>query len=136
MSVFERLKRAAGACPESFLVNATRSQALLTEVAQLGRYTPTNDGIVAFTQFPIHDVEEAQKQFAPNLTRDEFVRNLHVYATTLVGEGYSDGRHYRFYLHEDGWRVQIAEGSGVRTAAMDDAAFNAFLRERAVAHAA
>lgn len=136
MTVYERLRRAASACPDFYVVNATRGQALLAEVAELGRYTVTNDGVVAFTTFGRLEIDEARKRFAPNLSPDEFVQQLHAYATTLVGEGHENGRDFRFHLHENGWRVQEWEGGPVRTTHMDDTAFVAWLQRSRVAHAA
>ena len=136
MTVYDRLRRASSACPDFYVVNATRGQALLAEIAELGRYTVTNDGVVAFTPFGQSEIEEARRSFAPNLSSDEFVQQLHVYATTLVGEGRENGHAYRFHLHEDGWRVQEWEGGPVRTTRMDDASFVAWLQRGRVARAA
>lgn len=136
MSVYERLCRAARACPEFFFINATRGQALLTEIAELGRYTVANDGIIALTPFGQREVEDARRSFAPHLSADEFVQQLHLYATTLVGGGHANGRTYRFHLHEEGWRVQEWENGTLRTVYMEDAAFIAWLSRRGVAHAA
>lgn len=136
MSVYERLCRAAEACPEFFFINATRGQALLVEIAELGRYTVTNDGVIAFTPFGRMEVEGARRSFAPHLSTDEFVQRLHLYATTLVGEGHMNGRTYRFHLHEEGWRVQEWENGAARTVHMDDVSFIAWLKCRGVARAA
>jgi len=136
MTVYERLLQASDACPPFFVVNATRGQALLAEVAELGRYTVTSEGIVAFTAFGHADIEEARRSFAPHLSLDEFIQQLHIYATTLVGEGRENGRLYRFHLHEHGWWVQEWEGGPLHTTQMDDASFVAWLQKRGVARAA
>jgi hypothetical protein len=137
MRVLERLRQAARTCGHGFIVRDTRAQALLTEVALRGSYTVTNDGIAAFSPFTARDVEEAQRIAAPHLDYAQFLQELHLHATTLVGEGHAEGRSYLLYLGEHSWRVRQLDGSDVvATREMADDDFLIWLARARAANAA